>query len=787
MTIHDNDIAAPTSLLAGKSVSELLYFVADDEQGFSAEARQILLAGGIAPIYPELEQGVRDDNDADHRNGAMDILVAFGKEAVPYLVKLLKDENEEVRNFACVMLGDIGNRGAVTPLIVALHDGDANVCHSAAEALGKIGDRAALFALFDLLKGDFWVQYSAIAAIGEMRDYRAVPHLVDLLDNELLTGAVADALGKIGDPRALHPLGAILPTLDTEVAGHVARAIMAIYRAANEMLNYKNSLTEYHHPEHLRQVLGKEGVDKLLTLLDSSSDKGVIEAAIMLLGWYGKAAAVDKFFALLQDESLLATVEAAMLSLGKKTEPYLLPALDNDNDTVKTVALRTLRYLGTDQDSVIISSFLHSANKELQIEALETVKNFPDGVYLPILIELLHNAEYELSVKAAEALASYKFNQVKDCAVSLAEAGDAGSRLRGALLFSHFAGIREPLLLDTFLQDSDARVRKTAAKAAVNQGVEIALPRLAAALHDRDSAVRVAAALAIAEFHKPFLVDDLLALLGTADEALDYAVIRALGIMEAKTAENALVDYLGKFCQSRRIEYALLETLGKIAAASASELVCNCYLSSKDPDIRRLAVETLGKFGDASSLKAVETALKDSHWSVRVAALQVMGNLGGVWELPYLINAIDDPDNLVRKHAILALGNIRSHIAIPALVQQLDDMEMSKHAFCSLLNFGQQILPWLHRHIMKNYSTEIMVRLIDLIGKLGSRKSVEPLMELLDDPSPSIRLAAIDSLAFCFDGLLLKKLTAVKKYDSDDEVKERAGLALKTFTMEKYN
>jgi HEAT repeat protein len=60
-------------------------------------------------------------------------------------------------------------------------------------------------------------------------------------------------------------------------------------------------------------------------------------------------------------------------------------------------------------------------------------------------------------------------------------------------------------------------------------------------------------------------------------------------------------------------------------------------------------------------------------------------------------------------------------------------------------------------------------------------------MELLDDPSPSIRLAAIDSLAFCFDSILLKKLTAVKKYDSDDEVRERAELAFKTFTMEKYN
>lgn len=787
MTEFYDDLTEPIPLLAEKSVAELLYFVADDDQGFSAAATEMLLARGIDAVYPELERGVRDDNDADYRNGAMDILVAFGKAAVPYLVELLKDANEEVRNFACVMLGDIGNRLAVSPLILALNDGDANVSHSAAEALGKIGDRSALFPLIELLKGDFWVQYSAIAAIGAMRDYRAVPHLLNLLDNELLLGAVADALGMIGDPRALHPLGAILPTLDADMAGHVARAMTAIYRAANEAVNYKNSLTEYHQPELLRQVIGRGGVDKLLVLLKESRDNAVLEAAIMLLGWYGEVAAAERFFALLSDESLQSSVEAALLSLGRKAEHSLLAALDDGNDTAKIVALRTMRYLGIDPDTDKIAAFLRGSNEQLQLEAIQVVKLFPLELYLPILLDLLRNAAGEVLSRAAEALGRYAYSQVKDCIASLADSADPDARKRGVMLLGQFAQKNETLLLDLFLSDADAGVRKTAVKAAVKQGADIAVSRLGDAFNDSDTTVRVAAVQAIAEFHTPFLVDDLLALLPTAEEPLAHAVIKSLGKMGAKTAENALVEYLEKWCPSRRVEYALLETLGKISAASASQLICTCYLSSKDPDIRRLAVETLGKLGDTSSLQAVESSLKDSHWSVRVAALEVMGNLGGVWEIPFLLEAIHDPDNLVRKHAILALGHIRSHLAIPALVQQLDDMEMSRHAFCSLLNFGQQILPWLHRHIMKSYSTEIRVRLIDLIGKFGSRKSVEPLMELLDDACPQVRLAAIDSLAFCFDGLLLKRLTGVRKYDANVEVRERAELALKTFTMEKYN
>lgn len=780
-------IATLHSRLAGKSVEELLLYVADEDQGYRVEATAKLLSMGIAAIYAVLERGVRDDSNADFRNGAMEILVAFGKESVPYLTKLLQDANEEVRNFACVMLGDIGNREAVSPLIRALSDKDANVSHSAAEALGKIGDRSALFPLIELLKGDFWVQYSAITAIGAMRDYRAVPHLLQMLDNEMLAIAVIDALGQIGDPRALHPLGKILPTLDAAVAGEAAKALMAIYRSAAESLTYKNSLAEYHQPEHLKKVLSHEGVEKLRLLLRSSSDKGVLEAVIILLGWYGDVSVVDTFFSLLSDETLAGAVETAIFSMGNSCQKILVDALDNANDMVKIVALRTMRYMGSVDCKEKIVIFLDSSNAELQLEGVEAAKSSPAEVYIPSLLKILKSGPVGVACTAADALACYPFSALQDFLTALAAADSAETRIRGALLLCKVKEEGESLLLDTLMHDSDAEVRKIAMKAAGMQRAAVAIPKLGAALQDPDPSVRMAAVMAIAEFRTPLLVEDILSLLGTTDETVDYAIIKALGMMGAKGAEGTLLAYLEKVEGSRRIEYALLDTIGKISATSASEIIRSRYLSSSDPDIRRLAVETLGQLGDTNSIEAVESALSDSHWSVRVAVLHVLGKLGGVREIPLLLDAVHDTDIMVRKHAILALGDIRSVTAIPTLVQQLADMDMSRHAFIALLKFGRQALPWLHRHMLKSYTVDIRVRLIDLIGKIGDRKSVEHLMELLDDANPAIRLAAIDSLAFCFDGLLLRKLTTLKKHDADEEVKERADLALKTFSMEKYS
>jgi len=574
---------------------------------------------------------------------------------------------------------------------------------------------------------------------------------------------------------------------DNAVAGQAARAMMEIYRAAIEALSYKNSLAEYHQPEHIKKVISDEGVQKLRLLLNTSSDNDVLEAVVMLLGWYGDVSSIDSFFRLLNDESLLGAVESSIFSLGRKALKQLDAALDHECDTVKIVALRVLRYLGTIDRPERVAALLGSTNAELQLEAVEIVKSCPSELFLPILLELVKGGAVSVVCRAVEALGNYPFPALKDFILSMAASDKPEFRIRGAMLLCQVREEGEPHLLDSFMHDTDAGVRKVAMKAAGIQQVTIAVPKLGAALHDPDISVRLAAVMALADFRTPMLVADLLGMIGSADESLDYTIVRALGMMEAKDAENFLLDYLEKGCVSRRVEYAVLETLGKISAASASETIRCRYLSSPEPDIRRLAVETLGQLGDTNSIQAVESALGDSHWSVRVAALHVLGKLGGIKEIPQLLESINDPDNMVRKHAILALGDIRSVSAIPSLVPLLADVEMSRHAFISLLKFGRQALPWLHRHMMRNYTVDIRVRLIDLIGKIGDRKSVDPLMELLDDPSPAIRLAAIDSLAFCFDGMLLKKLTSIRKNDGDDEVKERADLALKTLSMEKYN
>jgi hypothetical protein len=111
-------------------------------------------------------------------------------------------------------------KGDVTGLIKALTHGQrspeasaATVRWSAAEALGTIGDIRAVEPLVAALRDrDKDVRWAGARSLAAIRDRRAVEPLITALrdqDRDVRIAAV-QALGTIGDPRAVGPLMAIL-------------------------------------------------------------------------------------------------------------------------------------------------------------------------------------------------------------------------------------------------------------------------------------------------------------------------------------------------------------------------------------------------------------------------------------------------------------------------------------------------------------------------------------------------------------------------------------------------
>ena len=96
---------------------------------------------------------------------------------------------------------------AIPALMRALDDPDVNVRFHAIEALGRLHAMAAVEPLVKIAeRRDFFLAFPAVQALALLGDTSVAGRLVPLLADELLSAAVAEALGVLGDDVVAEPL-----------------------------------------------------------------------------------------------------------------------------------------------------------------------------------------------------------------------------------------------------------------------------------------------------------------------------------------------------------------------------------------------------------------------------------------------------------------------------------------------------------------------------------------------------------------------------------------------------
>ena len=189
----------------------------------------------------------------------------------------------------------------VQGLIIALKNKDPKVQYDAAEALGDIGDNRAVEPLATALKNDEfsgvrWKAAEALSKIGAP----AVEALIGALrhENDDVQWKAAVALGEIGDPRAIEPLIIQLCDEDRFVKSHAALALGTI---------------------------GEPAVKPLLRAL-SEGDGNLRWGAAIALGKIRDPRAIDPLIRALADKYENVRAESAS-SLAEMGKPALGPLL----------------------------------------------------------------------------------------------------------------------------------------------------------------------------------------------------------------------------------------------------------------------------------------------------------------------------------------------------------------------------------------------------------------------------------------------------------------------------
>lgn len=180
----------------------------------------------VAETYPDLkEYAIRALTDIGPR----------AKAAVPALKKALREEDKGGRVNVGRAIWRIDQQvDEVIPIFVAvLEGGDSGERYEAAEQLKEMGSLAALAvpALIKAMSDEEWTTRSNVAeALGEIgpKATTAMPALIRLLqhdDNSLVQANAVQALGKIGDLKAVPILIAALENEDDTVRSNAIAAI----------------------------------------------------------------------------------------------------------------------------------------------------------------------------------------------------------------------------------------------------------------------------------------------------------------------------------------------------------------------------------------------------------------------------------------------------------------------------------------------------------------------------------------------------------------------------------
>ena len=312
------------------------------------------------------------------------------------------------------------------------------------------------------------------------------------------------------------------------------------------------------------------------------------------------------------------------------------------------------------------------------------------------------------------------------------------------------------LIKDLFNEDPE--VRKSAAEALGLLGDPVAIePLVLAAIHDKKSDVRRAAAEALVRIDQAEARDLLLEAL--TDEAINVrrAAAETLGWLGDRTAVTPLVG-VTLYDGSRTVRLAAADALNTLDPAGAMEML-EGVLDDEDPDTRLAAAEALGFLGNRTAIRRLaHVAMYDDSQAVRQAAIQSLNRLDRDGALELLLDelAADDPD--VRAAAAETLGLLGNREAIGPLldVTLYDDIDGVRRAAANALN------------------------------RLDQPKATDALLDTLTVDSPTVRKAAAEALGFLRNRATVRALADVVLFDEEDSVRRAAADALNEIHRDIY-
>jgi len=753
----------------------LLGAIGDENWRVRRAAVRGLTSRNTADVIAAVLQALRDD----HRNfsvlsSAIELLAAGDVDVVEPLLELLRSDDLDLRLQAALVLGERADPRATTALIDALSDPDENMRFHAIEALGKLKATAAVDRLTAIAEsGDFFLGFPALEALAQIGDSSVAPRLAPLMKDELLRGAVAEVLGRIGDEDVVAPLTQLLneATAPTEVVADALASLYDRYEA------------RYQDGEHIaslvRHTIAATGTQNLLDAVQRAGGEQ-LRSITKVLGWLEGPAVERALTRLLGNPAVRGKVVEYLVRHGARVVDLLIEQLEAEDLDTRQAAVVGLGRIGDRRATRPLLKVLAS-DPSLQVVTAGALARIGDAQAFEALLALVPHPDAAVRQAVIAALNSIGHPDMAERIVPLLRDPTPHAR-ESAVRIAGYFGYRE--CADDLLacsDDSDPSVQRAALEHLAFLDDPRVTPRLVRALaEDANPAMRSAAAQALARVDDSQVVRPLGAALGDDDPWVRYFAARAL----AEHRHLGALDDLTRLAfddPAGHVRLAAIDAIGRLADPAAIPAL-SALAASDDVERARAALGALGGIGHPDAWPPLQAALRADEEERRASAVAAIARLDGgrAIELLEWTAAADASDGVVAA-AVQGLatmaGDPSSNVAaVRALVRLAADPSRRELVIAALGALPAASVDQVAQGL-RDPRPSVRIAVLQALARMRHHEASRRLQSALDDDSPEVRLAALTELRYLGTRGVDRRLVTLARTDPDALVR-RAALAV---------
>ncbi len=332
------------------------------------------------------------------RNITASVLVKYGQSAVQDLIPALVDTNEDVRKFSADILGLAWNTAAVPDLCKSAEEDSVDtVAVSSVEALGKIGDPRALKSLYAIFDRQQGMEPEAIEAIGLIGAEESVAFMTERLNHEdpVITFAIIDALGNLGQTAALEALFNYIADAPEYLKDHICQAILKVGQNANQLV------LDAKHAEFMGSILESLSV----------GEEEVIALVLHQFTLNPDSDTIGLFFKNIH--SLPSNIIVGLIRHAKQYIGYtdaVIELVKHEDDWVAYSALEAFDNLPIEAASPVLLDILKNYSGIRLLAAMRAVELLKPQGAQEILTTLAQDEQDEIRMEAQRVLDSWLAN-----------------------------------------------------------------------------------------------------------------------------------------------------------------------------------------------------------------------------------------------------------------------------------------------------------------------------------------------------------------------------------------